>query len=76
MHAEAAVSRDWIDEVREGRAPAQGKIIALGEEPIGQTCRRARCSQATPASGRRSRAPAARPQISLCRPKRITASRG
>jgi hypothetical protein len=39
MYAEAAWSRHWIDEAREGRASAQGKVIALGEmqrrDPIG-----------------------------------------
>src|ERR1700722_18112170 len=31
MHAEAACGRHRIDEAGEGRAPAQGKVIALGE---------------------------------------------
>ena len=58
------------------RSWASGGPSTPRSEPIGQTCRRARCSQATPASGRRSRGLAARPRISCCRPKRITASPG
>jgi hypothetical protein len=61
---------EWID-ARGARPPS-----TLRSEPIGQTCRRARCNQPMPTSAEDRIALAARPRISSYRLKRITASQG
>ena len=67
---------EWIDAIDYAVDPGRAIPSTPRSEPIGQTCRMARCSQVTPASGRRSRGLAARIRISCCRPKRITGSQG
>jgi len=67
---------EWVDAINYHVDPKRAASFYAAIRTYWPACRTARCSRATPASGRRSRGLAARARISSSRSRRITAFQG